>query len=118
MNGKEIVNDARDVLDEYFAGIASGDYYDGTSYQLYLDLDTFEIFEFHEASDNTWLQREDGSLVKIYSVCGYSDLPKNELYNNEYDSLWDFGYNEWLDELEKKIDFEYGYMLEEIEEDE
>lgn len=83
--------------------MASGTYYDGTSYQLYLDLNDGEIFENHEVSSNSWLERTDGSLIQILTVSGYDDTPEDELYNDECD-ISDYGFAEWLDEVESKIE--------------
>jgi len=91
------------VLRDFFAGIASGNYYNGMSYQLYLDLDDDTIDIKVEASDNTWSQRDDGSLVKLTSVSGYDDTPEAECYTNGCD-LNDYGFAEWLDSIEKIID--------------
>lgn len=92
------------VLDEFFTGIASCDFYDGLSHQLYLDLDDMTLSINTEASDNSWLQRDDGSLIQIYRVSGYCDTPEEERYNTERgDWLPDFGYQEWLDELAQRI---------------
>lgn len=41
------------ILQEFFVGIASCDYYDGNSYQLYLDLDDNTLRIHQEASDNS-----------------------------------------------------------------
>lgn len=103
METKGILETNHDVLVEFFEGQASGQYYDGTSYQLYLDLNNGEIFENHEPSDNSWLQREDGSLAKLESISGYIDLPEEELYTEECD-IYDFGFQDWLDGLESTID--------------
>lgn len=102
-DASDLVNNNYQVLLDFFKGMASSDYYDGTSYQLYLDLNDGEIFENHEASDNTWLERRDGSLVQILTVSGYDDTPEDDLYNDECDIL-DYGFAEWLSEVEDKIE--------------
>lgn len=99
-----IIESNKGVLMEYFKGIASGDYYDGNDHQLYLDLDDNIISENTEASENSWLQRDDGSLVKIHSTQGYCDLPDDELYNEAESSIYDFGYSEFLEEIETIIE--------------
>ncbi len=92
------------VLESFFAGVASCDYYDGTCYQLYLDLDDMTLFENQEASDQSWLQRDDGSLVQILRVSGYADTPQEERYNAQRgDDIRDFGYSEWLEFVSDKI---------------
>lgn len=90
------------VLSDYFKGIASCDYYDGSSYQLYLDLIDNTLTIHHEASDQSWIQRDDESLVMIYKVSGYSDTPEDERYTDECD-LNDYGFGEFADEIEEKI---------------
>lgn len=92
----------QDMLQSFFTGIASGDYYDGMSHQLYLDLDDGSLREITEASDNTWIQRDDGSIIQIARVSGYCDIPADERYTDGCD-LIDFGYGEWLEEIEAKI---------------
>lgn len=100
----DIINQADNikVIERFFIGLASGDYYDGRCYSLYLDLDDNSITESVEASANTWQQRDDGSLVEIVRECGYCDTPADERYTNDCD-LSDFGYAEWLDNLESTI---------------
>lgn len=90
------------VLIEFFKGVASCDYYDGSSYQLYLDKDDNSLMINREASDQSWLQRDDGSLVQIHSVSGYADLPEDERYTDDCD-IMDFGYPEFVDMIEAKI---------------
>ncbi len=102
---EEIIEKNADVLGEFFAGLASCDYYDGTSYQLYLDLDDNTLFIHREASDQSWLQRDDGSLVQVLRVGGYCDIPENERYDADRgDDLNDLGYSEWMDEVRGKIE--------------
>ena len=90
------------TLVTFFTGIASCDYYDGTSYQLYLDLDDNTLSINQEASDQSWLHRDNGSLVMLTKVSGYSDTPEDERYTDECD-LNDYGYGEWIDMIEQKI---------------
>ena len=90
------------VVEAFCVGCASGAYYDGTSYQLYLDLDDDSIHVHHEVSDQSWIQRDDGSLVKLDSVSGYCDIPEDERYT-EGCNLDDYGYGEYLDQLQIKI---------------
>lgn len=86
------------VLEEFFKGIASGDYYDGMDHQLYLDADDDSMLDHLEASDQSWLQRDDGSLIRLLHVNGYSDTPEAERYTDECD-LNDYGYGDWLDHV-------------------
>lgn len=91
------------ILEQFFIGIASCDYYDGLSHQLYLDTDDNTLSINTEVSDNTWLQRDDGSLIKVAHVNGDCDTPEDERYTDEC-SLSDYGYSEWLDEIRTKIE--------------
>ncbi len=102
MDAQKIMENNKEKLAEFFAGIASCNYYDGLSHQLYLDLDDGTIIENTEASDNTWLQRNDGSLVHILNVSGYCDIPEDERYTDGCD-LYDYGYRDWLDDVATKI---------------
>ncbi len=90
------------IAEAFFIGCASGDYYDGSSYQLYLDLDDESLREHHEASDQSWIQRDDGSLVQLSRISGYCDIPAEERYT-EACNLDDYGYAAYLDELQSKI---------------
>jgi len=100
----DIINTAENttVLMEFFKGVASCDYYDGNSYQLCLDKDDNSLSIHQEASDQSWLQRDDGSLVQIHRVSGYADSPENERYTDGCD-IMDYGYAEWIDMIEAKI---------------
>ena len=95
------------ILEQFFVGIASCDYYDGMSHKLYLDTDDNTLSINTEASDNSWLQRNDGSLIQIARVSGYCDTPEDERYTDEC-SLSDCGYSEWLDEIRSKIEDAIG----------
>jgi len=103
-NAYDIINtDANiNVLGTFFAGMASGDYYDGLCYRLYLDTTDGSITEHVEASENSWLQRDDGSLVEIAKACGYTDTPDSDRYADG-DDLADYGYGDWLDMIEAKV---------------
>ena len=100
----EIVRSAENVavLTEFFKGIASCDYYDGLSHQLYIDTDDNTLSINTEASDNSWLQRDDGSLIQVLRVSGYADTPEDERYTDGCD-INDYGYAEWIDQVETKI---------------
>lgn len=95
--------DNQSVLQTFFVGIASCDYYDGTSHQLYLDTDDYTLRIHQEASDQSWLQRDDGSLIRICQVSGYADTPADERYTDDGCDLNDYGYADWLDMIEAKI---------------
>jgi len=91
-----------DILQAFFTGLASCDYYDGMSHQLYLDLDDDTLLDHLEASDQSWLQRDDGSMVRLLQVSGYADTPEAERYTDDCD-LNDYGYSDWLDEVRAHI---------------
>lgn len=95
--------DNQEVLLEFFEGMASGEYYDGTSHQLHFDLDDYSLMIHQEASGNSWIEREDGSLVKIHSVCGYCDTPIAERYTDDCD-IMDYGYADFVAMIEQGID--------------
>ncbi len=100
---QEIIDANESVLVEFFEGIASCNYYDGTSYQLYLDLDDSSLSIYQEASDQSWIQRDDGSLVQIHRVSGYCDIPADERYTDGCD-LNDYGYGEWVEDIKVAIE--------------
>ena len=79
MDTKEIMETSIDTINEFFDGQATGAYYDGTCYRLYLDKSDNTLFIDHQPSDQTWMQRDDGSLAIIYTVQGYCDLPEDAL---------------------------------------
>lgn len=73
--------------------------------RIYLDLHDMSFFENCEASCNTWIQRDDASLVEIARDSGYGyDLSEDELNWLEADGLSDFGYEDWMnDQIIPKI---------------
>jgi hypothetical protein len=101
-----IMEDNDATLREYFAGMMSGEYCDGQSHQLYLDLDDDSIVIITHESSTSWSQRKDGSLVQLdeftASVYPYDHAP----YDAETDSLGDFGYGSgdwWSDRIEDAV---------------
>ena len=67
--------------------------------RIYLDLHDMSFFEHCEASQNTWIQRDDGSLVEIARDSGYGyDLSEDELDWLEADGVSDFGYEDWMND--------------------
>lgn len=95
-------DDNKNILCEFFAGIASDDYYDGNSHQLYLDLNDGKLSIHFEASSNSWLQRDDGSLIQVLEVSGYANTPEDERYTEGCD-LNDFGFEDWLEYVKTQI---------------
>jgi hypothetical protein len=105
MNTNEIIESNDTTLTEFFTGIASCDYYKGQCWRLYLDLDDMSISISQEASCNTWQQRDDGSLIEVYRVSGYCDIPADERYTDpDTQDLIDFGWGEFINEIETRID--------------
>lgn len=105
----DIINDAENIktLVEYFIGRESGEYYDGSDYQLYLDTDNNKLSINHEASSNSWLQRGDNSLIQIHHISGYCDTPEGDLFTDGCD-IYDSGFAEFIDEIEYKIKVNKG----------
>lgn len=67
--------------------------------RIYLDLHDMSFFENCEANCNTWIQRDDDSLVEIAHDSGYGyELTKEELDWLEEDGVSNFGYQEWLND--------------------
>lgn len=95
--------DNQAALLAFFKGGASCDYYDGSSHQLYLDLWDGSIFEHQEVSDQSWLQRDDGSLIQISRISGYADIPEDERYEDGCD-LENYGWSAFLDQIEGRIE--------------
>jgi hypothetical protein len=104
MDAPQIMDTAvnKAVLLEFFGGVASCSYYNGSTYQLYLDLNDNTLSIHHDVSNNSWIQRDDGSLLRIASVSGYTDVPTSERYTDGCD-IFDFGYADWLDQIERSI---------------
>ena len=104
MDAAKIIAKNISVLDELFGSIASGRYYDGLSHQLYYDAYDDSLYVITEASDNSWQQRDDGSLVRVLTVNGYCDIPQDERYDEETCDRNDFGWQEWLDDVENRLE--------------
>lgn len=67
--------------------------------RIYLDLHDMSFFENCEASCNTWIQRDDASLVEIARDSGYGyELTKEELDWLEADGVSNFGYEDWMND--------------------
>lgn len=95
-----IIDTNTGILTEFFAGIASCEYYDNMSHQLYLDLDDGKMFINLEAVNSSYLCRDDGSLIRVLCVSGICDTPEDERYDAESgDSLEDYGFSDWLDQV-------------------
>lgn len=93
----------QDVLVEYFRNKLVG--CGGQCYtRLYLDLHDGSIFQNVEASSNTWLQRDDDSLVEIDADSGWGwDLSEDEITHLDVNGICDFGYNDWLCQIAENV---------------
>lgn len=98
MNPYKIVNKYYNVIGTFFENMIIG--CNGQSYsRLYLDLHSNEIFQNVEASQNTWLHREDGSLAEIAHDNGFGwDLSDEEIDYIEHCGISDFGFDDWIDD--------------------
>jgi hypothetical protein len=71
------------VLRDFYNDLIAGEFNDGMSHQLYLDkADGNKVIVKTEAGPNTWHQRNDGSLVKLFATsgmyCNYSGMSFSE----------------------------------------
>jgi hypothetical protein len=89
------------VIETFFKGVASGDYYDGRCYRLYFDADDNSIFQSIEASENSWLERD--GLHELHRVSGYWDGSEEDRYNDDVHDISDFGWSDWYDMIESKL---------------
>lgn len=94
----KLVSEYHNVITGFYEGLMLG--CNGQSYsRLYLDLRSNEIFQNTEASQNTWLARDDDSLAEIAHDNGFGwDLSDEEMdYLEEY-GVSDFGFDDWIDD--------------------
>lgn len=101
---QQIIETYGATCEDFFRGFLVGN--GGQTYcRLYLDLHDNSLFESCEASCNTWLHRDDGSLAEIYAHNSYGvDLTDDDMEHLRQDGLSDFGYAEWLDAIEEGIE--------------
>nr|DAV34453.1 MAG TPA: hypothetical protein [Caudoviricetes sp.] len=99
----------QDVMCDFFVNSLIG--CKGQCYtHLYLDLHDGCIFQNVEASSNTWLERDDDSLVEIAADEGWGyDLDDDEIEHLRNGYLSDFGYNEWLNQVAENIQYKAIY---------
>jgi hypothetical protein len=100
---EEIRDEYISILVEYFEGIVSNEYFDGASHQLYMDMDDMTFFISHEASDNSWLEREDGTLVRILTINAYANDEDEEPYNDKECNLYDYGFAEFIENIKELV---------------
>ena len=114
---------ARDIINNTEFDL-SGWFYDslkahggGYCSRIYLDLNDMTLFESVEANSNSWLQRDDDSLQEVDRDEGWgADLTEEELEWLEEDGVSDFGFQEWIYELEDKIQTELDFWYKKLEE--
>lgn len=89
----ELSDDAVFTFYREFLKGCGGEHYN----RLYLDLNYMSLLLDTQSDANTWLQREDGSLVEIAYDQGYGvGLSASELNRLEKDGVQDFGFQEWV----------------------
>ena len=121
MNIKKIT--ARDIIKNPEFDL-SGWFYNklishGGSYcsRIYLDLNDMTLFESVEANSNSWLQRDDGSLQEVDRDEGWgADLTEEEMEWLEEDGISDFGFQDWIYELEDNIQKELDLWYKKLDE--
>ena len=95
MNPYKIVSKYDNVIGTFFENMIIG--CNGQSYsRLYLDLHSNEIFQNVEASQNTWLHREDESLAEIAHDNGFGWALSDDYI--EHCGISDFGFDDWIDD--------------------
>lgn len=95
-----------DVLETYFTMLAGGEFWDGGTYRLFLDLDTRAvIYRKTEPGDAPLNCGEDG-LRLLYQVHEYKDAGAETLFDPDNDcmSLDNFGYQAWRKEMASAIE--------------
>lgn len=108
----EIIDNAENekVLISYYTDLLIGN--GGQAYnRLYLNKKSGELFENVEASCNTCLEDKDGNLLELHAHNNYgADLTSEEVEYLEENGLFDgdWGYVEFLDELEHKFEIMKG----------
>lgn len=75
---QQIIESNTETVIEWIMGAESGSHFDGTCYQLYLDVDDDSLSIHQEASSQSWLRRDDGSLQQVARHEGYDDRPEDE----------------------------------------
>jgi hypothetical protein len=105
----EVFEKNQDVMVDYYINALIG--CKGQCYtRLYLDLHDGNIFQNTEASSNTWLQRDDDSLVEIDADAGWGyDLNDDDIEHLRNGNLSDFGYAEWLNQVAENIQLKATY---------
>ena len=89
----ELSDDAVFTFYREFLKGCGGEHYN----RLYLDLNYMSLLLDTETDANTWLQREDGSLVEIaYDQGNGVGLSASQLARLEEDGVQDFGFREWV----------------------
>ena len=92
MNAKQIIDASTKQLGEFYTTTREAD---GNAYQLYLDIADGSLMVNTEGSTNSWLQRDDGSLVLLTQHAYPAGTDPGEESED--------GYSLWVDEIERMI---------------
>lgn len=96
--------DNQNKLLNFFKGLISGAYYDGTTYSLYLDLKTHDVIENNVLMPSQRVIEGAPDLVLITKVQGYDKDIAKKRYNPNHELVPDeWGYYGWLEGIEHKI---------------
>ena len=72
MDAQTLINQSNFDFSNWFKECLIGNSNAGQVFsRIYLDLNDMSFFENCEASQNTWVERDDGSLVEIARDSGY-----------------------------------------------
>lgn len=92
-----IIKDNQITLVDFFKGIASGSFYDGTCYRLYLNLNSKKIKQYHLEHHNLSFDGKSESLALITQIEGYEQSLSKQLYSyRSHENIEDFGLQSWL----------------------
>jgi hypothetical protein len=98
----EIIHNNDEILHEFFSGKASGEFYEGSCWKLYIDVEELDIYGWVTLDCNQ--RPHNPVLVEIYRVHGYSDLSESDLYDPDNgDDINDFGWNDFIEEIKYKL---------------
>ena len=93
MTPQNILDANRTKIEKFFAVMACGSHYNGVCWRLYLDLNDYTLTINREAINQSWLQRDDGSLVRLLQISGDNGSQADQLGCDRKD----FGLAKWID---------------------
>jgi len=102
---QELINKNFEMLIAFFKKESSKTIYNGNWHKLYLNIENGEIFYTEEPSPNTYTP--DFSMFEILRVHSHSQERNIEFLLMSDRELYNHGFKDWLDEIEKDI----GYFL-------